>query len=119
MLETGDTVLVARRRLSVGGLIRDRTFRLLWIVYCGAAAADCLTTARAVALGLHERNPLARWMYHQAGMASLWAAKVAVLVTILVGLSFLPRRVAAAVTAVFAITAWLIVWANLAALASG
>jgi hypothetical protein len=42
-----------------------------------------------------------------------------VLVTILVGLSFLPRRVAAAVTAVFAITAWLIVWANLAALASG
>jgi len=53
------------------------------------------------------------------GMASLWALKAVVLAAILVGLSILPRRAAAAVTAVFALTAVLTVVANLQALAGG
>ena len=79
------------------------------------SAADCLCTGRALALGFHERNPLAASLYAHVGMASLWALKAVVLAAILLGLSILPRR-AAAVTAVFALTALLTVVANLRAL---
>ena len=113
------TRALARRRPDVAGLLRDRTLRVLWIVYCGMSAADCLCTGRALALGFHERNPLAASLYAHVGMASLWALKAVVLAAILLGLSILPRRAAAAVTAVFALTAVLTVVANLQALAGG
>jgi hypothetical protein len=110
---------LALRRPDVAGLLHDRTVRLLWIVYCGMSAADCLSTGRALGLGLRERNPLAASLYEHAGIASLWAIKAVVLGAILFGLSALPRRAAAAVTAVFALSAVVTVLANLQALAGG
>jgi hypothetical protein len=110
---------LALRRPDVAGLLQDRTLRLLWIVYCGMSAADCLSTGRALGLGLRERNPLGASLYEHWGMASLWAIKAIVLGAILVGLSVLPRRAAAAVTAVFALSAVVTVLANLQALAGG
>ena len=93
--------------------------RHLWILYCGMSVADCLSTGRALALGFRERNPFAASLYQHAGIASLWAVKAVVLGTILVGLSVLPRWAAAAVTAIFSVTAALAVLGNLHALAGG
>jgi hypothetical protein len=119
VIQSPDRSAWTNRRPDVAGLLRDRTLRLLWIVYCGAGAADLLTTGRALSIGLRERNPMGSWLYLHAGMASLWTVKAVVLGAILVGLSLLPRRVAAGVTAALALVAWFTVVANLAALAAG
>lgn len=91
-------------------------FRLSACAYVVFGVADCVTTAVALTRGGHERNPFAAALYQQYGLASLFALKGLVVAVILFVLTRLPQRVAVWVTISFAVSAALVVVANLQAL---
>jgi hypothetical protein len=80
----------------------DLAFRLTAWSYVGFSLIDCVTTAEALARGLHERNPVAAALYAHFGIASLFVLKVAIVATIVTVLALMPRRVAVWVSLAFA-----------------
>ena len=101
------------QRVPLRELLANPAFALAWWVYVVGSVADCVTTAVALGHGLHERNPVARAIYERSGMEALWAFKFGVLGIILLGLTWLPRRVALVGAGVLAVTIMLDVNANL------
>jgi hypothetical protein len=101
------------QRVPLRELLTNPAFALAWWVYVVGSVADCVTTAVALGHGLRERNPVARAIYEGTGMEALWAFKFAVLGIILLGLTWLPRRVGLVFAGVLAVTMCLDVNANL------
>jgi hypothetical protein len=101
------------QRVPLRELLSSPAFALAWWVFVVGSVADCLTTAVALGHGMRERNPVAAAIYAHGGMEGLWTFKFGVLGIILVGLTWLPRRVAVVGAGVLAVTICLDVNANL------
>jgi hypothetical protein len=93
-------------------------FRLTAYAYAGFSFLDCVTTAEALARGLHERNPLAATLYAHYGVVSLFLLKAAVVAAIVGVLALLPRRVAVWVAVAFSSSVASAVVGNMQALLS-
>lgn len=94
-MRNGQPLTWSQVRAGVHQAMQLRSFRLAWMVYITASAADCLSTAVALASGrMRERNPLAAALFAHGGMLSLVLLKTAVLGILLCAVSMLPRRVA-------------------------
>src|SRR5438270_916326 len=79
-----------------------RAFQFAAFAYVVFGLLDCVTTAMALARGGREGNQLAASIYADHGLLSLFAFKAVVVAFIIAVLVWLPRRLAAWVTTVFA-----------------
>jgi Domain of unknown function (DUF5658) len=98
-------------RSEVSTRLTTLAFRWVLIAYALVSVLDWVTTNSALALGGHERNPIAASLYAQYGSVALLLFKAAVVAVIIAVLARIPRRIMSERIAVWVGIAFVVVTA--------
>jgi hypothetical protein len=84
----------APRRWRVSSVLEDPSLRIPITYFVVAELLDILTTVMGLLFGLDEVNPLTAGVLRQFGAWGLILQKVPVVIALVIGVSWLPRRLA-------------------------
>ena len=84
----------AGRRWRVASVLEDPSLRIPITYFVVAELLDILTTVMGLLFGLDEVNPLTASVLREFGAWGLILQKVPVVIALLIGVSWLPRRLA-------------------------